>query len=122
VLKGEIADARRQLELAIEVFTAAGSIFVFDGWCAMISACRAIGDREAQRDASRHAHRLLDADPLRGRFKREVLMVEDAEYSRQQADLTELALSTQSCPTARPWHKNYSAGSVSARYSASAGD
>jgi hypothetical protein len=88
-LKGELTDAHEQMQLAIEVFTAAGSIFAFDAWCAMIAIRRAIGDLQGQRDAYNEARQLLDGDPLRRRFKREVLMVEDAEYARQQGNVDE---------------------------------
>jgi len=88
-LKGELADAHEQMQLAIEVFTAAGSIFAFDACCAMIAIRRAIGDLQGQRDAYHKARQLLDGDPLRRRFKHEVLMVEDAEYARQQGNLDE---------------------------------
>ena len=88
-LNGELADAQEQMQLAIEVFTAAGSIFAFDAWCAMIAISRAIGDLQGQRDAYHKARRLLDGDPLRRRFKHDVLMVEDAEYARQQGNLDE---------------------------------
>jgi tetratricopeptide (TPR) repeat protein len=88
-LMGDLTDAPRQMELAIDVFTAAGSIFTFDAWCAMIAIRRAMGDETGERAAYQQAHQLLDGDPLRRRFKREVLMVEEAEYARQRGRLDE---------------------------------
>jgi len=90
-LTGELSDAREQMQLAIEVFTAAGSMFAFDAWSAMIAICRAAGDTQGQRDAYRNARDLLNGDQLRSRFKRDVLMVEDAEWARQQGNLEEAA-------------------------------
>ncbi len=88
-LKGELAEAHEQMQFAIEVFTAAGSMFAFDAWCAMIAVCRAKGDLPGQRDAYEKARRLLAGDTLRRRFKHDVLMVEDAEYARQRGNLEE---------------------------------
>jgi hypothetical protein len=86
-LKGELADAQAQMQLAIEAFTAAGSIFAFDAWSAMVAIRRAMGDATGEREAYEQAYRLLESDPLRRRFKREVLMVEEAEHARQHGSL-----------------------------------
>lgn len=88
-LRGELPDAQRQMQLAVEVFTAAGSIFTFDAWCGMIAICRAAGDSVGQRTAYDEARRLVERGSLRRRFKRDVLMVEDAEDARARSDLDE---------------------------------
>jgi hypothetical protein len=79
------------MHLAIEVFGAAGSMFSFDAWCGAIAVHRAAGDLHNQRIVYEQARRLLDRDNLRKRFKREVLMVEEGEYARQQGRLDEAA-------------------------------
>jgi len=90
-LQGELSEAQQRMQLALEVFTAAGSIFSFDAWCGAIAVYRAAGDLDSQRAAYEEARQLLPRDKLRRRFKREVLMVEEGEFARQQGRLDEAA-------------------------------
>jgi hypothetical protein len=46
-LRGELAEAQARMRQAIEVFTAAGSMFTFDAWCGALAVHRAAGDRDA---------------------------------------------------------------------------
>jgi hypothetical protein len=86
-LRGQLLDAAEHMSFARDVFEAGGSMFAFDAWCALIAIHRAAGDLEAQRNAYAAAKRLLDADSLRQRFKRDVLLAEEGEYARDGGDL-----------------------------------
>src|SRR5438874_2689015 len=86
-LTGDLDEAQRRMQLATEVFTAAGSMFAFDAWCGVIAVSRAAGDLDRQRAAFEEARRLLSQGSHRRRFKREVLLVEDGEVARQEGRL-----------------------------------
>jgi len=90
-LQGRLAVAQQHMQLAVEVFSAAGSMFSFDAWCGAIAVHRAAGDLHGQRAAYEQARQLLYRDNLRRRFKREVLMVEEGEFARQQGRLDDAA-------------------------------
>ena len=61
----ELEAARTEVELAVEVFATAGSIFEFDAWCAALAIARAAGDIDRQRRALQRARELLEVGPLR---------------------------------------------------------
>lgn len=88
-LRGDLRTAVSEMTLAREVFEAAGSIFAFDAWCALIAIQRAAGNEEDERAAYTRALELLDADSLRARFKRDVLLVEEGELARRCGALDE---------------------------------
>jgi|GEM_PF-6129875 hypothetical protein len=83
-LQGHLEAAIEEMQLAIEVFEAAGPMFLFDAWAAMIAIRRAAGDMPEQRHAYDEARQLLQAGSLRRAFRQDVLTVEQAEYARQQ--------------------------------------
>ncbi|MGZ6609308.1 MAG: SIR2 family protein [Solirubrobacteraceae bacterium] len=87
VLEGRIPQALEEVQLAIDIFTAAGSVFAFDGYCAMIATQRAAGNREQEQRAHEAARQLQIADPLRPRFKRDVLLVEEGEAARRDGEV-----------------------------------
>jgi tetratricopeptide (TPR) repeat protein len=87
-MRGELSAAADDMVYARATFTAAGSIFTYDAWCGLIAIHRAAGDLDAQRSAYNAAASLLHADPLRDRFKRDILLVEDGEYARACGDLS----------------------------------
>lgn len=86
-LSDDLAEATDQAMEAVDVFAAAGSMFVFDAWCVAIAVHRAAGDDAARAAAGDEARRLLGESRLRRRFMREVLLVEDAESAREQGRL-----------------------------------
>jgi tetratricopeptide (TPR) repeat protein len=88
-LEGNLDLARQQMQLAVEVFASVGSIFTFDAWCGLLSVERTRGDEDGAREAYRHALELVDDGSLRRRFKREVFMVEQAEFARHRKNLDE---------------------------------
>jgi tetratricopeptide (TPR) repeat protein len=101
-LRGELAEAQTRMRQAVEVFTAAGSMFTFDAWCGALAVHRAAGDRDGRDEAYSEARRLLDAGSHRRRFKREVLMVEEGELAREQgrlADATAIYTELSHSPT-----------------------
>lgn len=88
-LRGDLAEAQARMRQAVEVFTAAGSMFTFDAWCGALAVHRAAGDRDARDEAYSEARRLLDVGSHRRRFKREVLMVEEGELAREEGRLAD---------------------------------
>lgn len=86
-LDGHLAVAQQEMQLAYEVFAAAGSRFEYDALCGAIAVHRAAGDMAAQRAAYAEARRLVDEGIRTSRFAREVLMVEDGEFARQRGQL-----------------------------------
>jgi hypothetical protein len=101
-LRGELAEAQTRMRQAVEVFTAAGSMFTFDAWCGALAVHRAAGDRDARDEACSEARRLFDVGSHRRRFKREVLMVEEGELAREEgrlADATAIYTELSHSPT-----------------------
>lgn len=88
-LENRLEDARDQMRLAVEVFDAIGEMFTFDAWSGLLAIERARGDEHGIRDALDHASALLDEGSLRRRFRREVLLVEEAELARAGGRLGE---------------------------------
>lgn len=81
-LSAEIERAQQAVAVAVEVFSGAGSIFEFDGWCAALTIARLAGDSDGQERALSRARELRGRGPLRKRFTNEVLLAEEAELAR----------------------------------------
>ena len=88
-LKGDPITAVDKMREAASVFTSSGSMFAFDAWCGVLAAERAAGNKGGQVDALGRAQMLMRADDRRRRFKREVLLVEEAELARQAGKIDE---------------------------------
>lgn len=82
-LRAESGLAIEHMELAREVFTAAGvRLFVFDAVCGAIAAHRLAGDERSRRERYLEAREMLDRGERSSRFAREVLLVEAGEHAR----------------------------------------
>jgi len=92
-LSGDLTAATEDAGRAVEIFAAAGSLFLFDAWCATIAIARAAGDSATRTLAYEEAVALLTQTRLRKRFMREVLLVEEGELAREDGRYDEAAMS-----------------------------
>jgi hypothetical protein len=88
-LEGDFGNAVSQMEVAAEVFAAAGSPFVFDALCGQLAVTRAAGRMGEWKTLHDRARSLVLDGTRTSRFAREVLLSEEAEKARAAGRLDE---------------------------------